>query len=102
MLAAIYTVDIRNKASLKQLFTKKIFLAEIIFFVLLTALSFLITPIGNLFGLESGFVTGSTFYFLLTVVPAIAFAVLYLLILMMPKNDVKNAKKTAKKGNKKH
>lgn len=102
MLAAIYTADIRNKASLKQLFTKKIFLAEIIFFVLLTALSFLITPIGNLFGLESGFVTGSTFYFLLTVVPAIAFAVLYLLILMMPKNDVKNAKKTAKKGNKKH
>lgn len=76
-LASLYTFDLRNKKALKNLFTRKIFIAEIIAFVLFTALSFLITPMGNFLGLESGFVTMTPFYFLLTVVPAAAFAVCY-------------------------
>ena len=76
-LASLYTFDLRNKKALKNLFTRKIFIAEIIAFVLFTALSFLITPMGNFLGLESGFVTMTPFYFLLTVVPAVAFAVCY-------------------------
>ncbi len=76
-LASLYTFDLRNKKALKNLFTRRIFIAEIIAFVLFTALSFLITPMGNFLGLESGFVTMTPFYFLLTVVPAVAFAVCY-------------------------
>ena len=76
-LASLYTFDLQNKKALKNLFTRKIFIAEIIAFVLFTALSFLITPMGNFLGLESGFVTMTPFYFLLTVVPAAAFAVCY-------------------------
>lgn len=76
-LASLYTFDLRNKKALKNLFTRRIFIAEIIAFVLFTALSFLITPMGNFLGLESGFVTMTPFYFLLTVVPAAAFAVCY-------------------------
>ena len=100
MLVAIYNVDLRNQASLKNLLKKKIFLAEIIFFVLLTTLSFLRTPLGNLFGLEIGFVTQNTFYFLLTVVPAIAFAVCYMVMLATTKNEAKAAAKAAKKAGK--
>ncbi|MBO7303423.1 MAG: hypothetical protein J6U68_04475, partial [Clostridia bacterium] len=100
MFAAIYNVDLRNQASLKQLFKKKLFLIEIIFFVLFTALSFLITPLGNLFGLEVGFVTKTPFYFLLTVVPAIAFAVCYIVMLATSKNEAKAAAKAAKKSKK--
>lgn len=76
-LASLYTFDLRNKKALKNLLTRRIFIAEIIAFVLFTALSFLITPMGNFLGLESGFVTMTPFYFLLTVVPAAAFAVCY-------------------------
>ena len=76
-LASLHTFDLRNKKALKNLFTRRIFIAEIIAFVLFTALSFLITPMGNFLGLESGFVTMTPFYFLLTVVPAVAFAVCY-------------------------
>jgi hypothetical protein len=76
-LASLYTFDLRNKKALKNLFTRRIFIAEIIAFVLFTALSFLITPMGNFLGLESGFVTMTPFYFLLTVVPAAAFSVCY-------------------------
>lgn len=100
MFAAIYNVDLRNQASLKQLFKKKLFLIEIIFFVLFTTLSFLITPLGNLFGLEVGFVTKTPFYFLLTVVPAIAFAVCYIVMLATSKNEAKAAAKAAKKSKK--
>ena len=100
VLAAVYTVDIRNQMALKQLFTRKIFIAEIIFFVIVTALSFIVMPIGNFFGLESGFVTRNTFYFLLTIVPAIAFTVCYAVMLMTSKNDVGDTKNGAKKAKK--
>lgn len=82
-LASLYTFDLRNKKALKNLLTRKIFISEIIAFVLFTALSFLITPMGNFLGLESGFVTMTPFYFLLTVVPAAAFAVCYTVMIAM-------------------
>ena len=87
ILAAVYTFDLRNKAAIKNLFTRKIFIAEIVAFVILTAMSFLITPIGNFLGLESGFVTETPFYFLLTVVPAVAVAVCYTVMLAIDKDD---------------
>ena len=100
ILASVYTVDIRNKAALKNLFTRKIFLAEIILFVLLTTLSFLITPFGDFMGLKSGFVTITPFYFLLTIIPAFAFAVCYIVMLSIDKEngngDVKSARSTGK------
>ena len=86
ILAAVYTFDIRSKASVKNLFTRKIFVAEILVFVLITALSFIVTPIGDFIGLESGFVTMAPFYFLLTIVPAFAFAVCYIVMLATDKN----------------
>ncbi|MBE6534462.1 MAG: hypothetical protein E7678_05805 [Ruminococcaceae bacterium] len=93
IFAAIYIFDLRNKSMVKSLFTRKIFLAEIIIFVLITALSFLITPIGDFMGLESGFVTITPFYFLLTIVPAFAFAVCYI---VMFATDNSNEKKGTK------
>ena len=89
IVAAVYTFDLRNKASLKNLFTRKIFIAEIIVFVLSTLMSFLVTPIGNFLGLESGFVTITPFYFMLTVVPAVAFAVCYIVMIATDKNKSK-------------
>ena len=86
LLATIYAFDLRNKNAVKHLFTRKIFLAEIISFVVLTALSFIVTPIGDFLGLESGFVTLTPFYFLLTIVPAIAFVVCYTIMLASEKD----------------
>ena len=98
-VAAVYTFDVRNKAILKYLFTRKIFLAEIIAFVTLAALSFLITSVGNFLGLESGFITITPFYFLLTVVPAFAFIVCYTVMLMTEKEkDLSQLKRGVKKG----
>lgn len=98
-LAAVYTFDVRNKAILKYLFTRKIFLAEIIIFATLTILSFLITSVGNFLGLESGFVTITPFYFMLTIVPALAFIVCYTVMLMTDKEkDIAQMKKGTKKG----
>ena len=86
IVAALYTFDLRNKAAIKNLFTRNIFLVEIAAFILLTLFSFLITSVGNFLGLESGFVTMTPFYFLLTVVPAFAFAVCYTVMLATDKN----------------
>lgn len=93
-VAVLYTVDLRNKAVLKYLFTRFIFLIEICVFVVLTLLSFLITPVGDFFGLEVGFVTLTPFYFLLTVVPAVAFTVCY--IVMHTINGEKGMSKSSK------
>lgn len=86
IVAALYTFDLRNKATIKNLFTRNIFLVEIAAFILLTLFSFLITSVGNFLGLESGFVTMTPFYFLLTVVPAFAFAVCYTVMLATDKS----------------
>ena len=75
-----------------MLFSRKLFLAEILAFVLLISLSFLITPIGDLIGLSGNFVTRSTFYFLLTVVPAIAVIVLYAVMLLTGNVDASKSK----------
>ena len=88
IVAILYTFDLRDKSTIKKLFAQKIFLAEIIFFVLLTLFSFLITPIGNVIGLESGFVTVTPFYFLLTVAPALAFGVCYMVMLATDKDKM--------------
>ena len=104
ILASVYMFDIRNKASIKNLFARKIFLAEILLFVITTALSFLITPIGVFFGLESAFVIETPFYFLLTIVPAFAFAVCYIVMLAVDKNRGNKATvrtNNVQKGNKK-
>ena len=86
-VAAIYTFDLRNKSALKNLFTRKIFLMQIGTFVILTFLSFLITPIGDFLGLEVGFITLTPVYFLLTIVPAVAFTVCYVVM-----NSIDNEK----------
>ena len=105
IVAAVYTFDLRNKAVVKHLFTRQIFLAEIILFVVLTALSFLITAVGNFLGLESGFVTLTPFYFLLTIVSAVAFVVCYIVMVATDKErEIKVSKKinsTVKMSNKK-
>lgn len=80
LVACVYMVDIRNKAGIKYLFTRKIFVAELLTFVLFTVLCFIVTPIGDLFGVELSFVTVTPFYFLLTLVPAAAFFVCYLVM----------------------
>lgn len=104
ILASVYMFDIRNKASIKNLFARKIFLAEILLFVITTALSFLITPVGVFFGLESAFVIETPFYFLLTIVPSFAFAVCYIVMLAVDKNRENKATvrtNNVQKGNKK-
>ncbi len=95
-VAALYTFDLRNKAAIKNLFTRNIFLIEIAIFVLLTLFSFLITSVGNFLGLESGFVTMTPFYFLLTIVPAFAFAVCYTVMLATDKGKGSKSNRTAK------
>ena len=85
-VAALYTFDLRNKAAVKNLFARNIFIAEIVLFALLTTFSFLITPMGNFLGLESGFVTMTPFYFLLTIVPAAAFVVCYMVMIATDKD----------------
>ena len=105
-VATIYTFDLRNKSVLKHLFTRVIFLIEIATFVIFTALSFLITPVGDFIGLEVGFVTLTPFYFLLTVVPAFAFTVCYIVMHAMEgeggaqkkQKVISNRKKPNKKG----
>ena len=69
---------------------------EIAAFILLTLFSFLITSVGNFLGLESGFVTMTTFYFLLTVVPAFAFAVCYTVMLATDKSKGNKKSRGAK------
>lgn len=101
-LAMVYTVDIRHKSALKLLFSRKIFIAEIEVFLLLIVLSFLITPMGDLLGLSGNFVARSTFYFLLTIVPAIAVVVLYAVMLSVEGDNAESSKSTASgKSNKK-
>ena len=98
LVAAVYAFDLRNKNAVKHLFTRKIFLAEIISFVVLTAVSFIVTPIGDFLGLESGFITLTPFYFLLTIVPAIAFVVCYMIMLANEKdNSVRNRENSVRK-----
>lgn len=97
IVAMIYTVDITSRTALKMLFSRKLFLAEILAFVLLISLSFLITPIGDLIGLSGNFVTRSTFYFLLTVVPAIAVIVLYAVMLLTGNDDASKSKTNSDK-----
>lgn len=99
LVATVYAFDLRNKLALKHLFTRKIFVAEIITFVALTSLAFIVTPIGNALKLESGFVTITPFYFLLTIVPAVAFIVCYSVMLATEKDagSVKSVKKTGKR-----
>ena len=96
IVAALYTFDLRNKAAIKNLFTRNIFLVEIAAFILLTLFSFLITSVGNFLGLESGFVTMTPFYFLLTVVPAFAFAVCYTVMLATDKSKGNKKSRGAK------
>ena len=96
IVAALYTFDLRNKAAIKNLFTRNIFLVEIAAFILLTLFSFLITSVGNFLGLESGFVTMTPFYFLLTVVPACAFAVCYTVMLATDKSKGNKKSRGAK------
>ena len=96
IVAALYTFDLRNKAAIKNLFTRNIFLVEIATFILLTLFSFLITSVGNFLGLESGFVTMTPFYFLLTVVPAFAFAVCYTVMLASDKSKGNKKSRGAK------
>ena len=79
-VAVIYTFDLRNKSLLKHLFTRYIYLLEIVVFVVITLLSFLITPMGDFLGIKSGFVTLTPFYFLLTIIPAVAFTLCYLVM----------------------
>lgn len=86
LVVAVYAFDFRNKNAVKHLFSRKIFVAELIVFFVLTALSFIVTPIGDFFGLESGFVTLTPFYFLITIVPAIAFVVCYTIMLASEKD----------------
>ena len=86
ILAAIYTFDLRSKATLKHLFTRKIFLAEIITFVLITAISFL-TPLGDRIGLDGRIVVSTPFYFMLTIAPALAFLVCYVVMLATDKSS---------------
>ena len=80
LVASVYIVDLRNTAGIKYLFTRTIFVAEIVTFVLFTALCFVITPLGELFGVELAFVTTTPFYFLLAFVPAAAFLVCYIVM----------------------
>ena len=96
ILAAVYAVDLGNKAAVKKLFTRKIFLIEIALFVLTTLLSFLITPMGDLLGLKSGFVTITPFYFLLTIIPAFAFVVCYIVMTASGKDVSDGSPKQAK------
>ena len=96
IVAALYTFDLRNKAAIKNLFTRNIFLVEIAAFILLTLFSFLITSVGNFLGLESGFVTMTPFYFLLTVVPAFAFAVCYTVMIATDKSKGNKKSRGAK------
>ena len=89
LVGAIYTSDMPlGKAALKNLFTRRIFLAEIAAFVIITAVSL----IGGFLGLNSGFVTKSPFYFMLTVVPALAFVVCYVSMLATSQGSNNSAK----------
>ena len=96
-VAMIYTVDIRNKSALKMLFSRKLFVVEISALVLLIALSFLITPVGDLLALSGNFIAQNLFYFLLTVVPAIAVTVLYIVMLSMGDGDTSVSKTNSNK-----
>lgn len=80
LVACVYTVDVRNVAGIKYLFTRKIFVAEIIAFLLFTALSFIITPMGDLFGVEIGLLTLTPFYFFLAFIPPVAFIICYVVM----------------------
>lgn len=102
VVGAIYTSDmIFGKAMLKHLFTRKIFLFEIIAFVVLTAVSLW----GDFLGLNGGIVTRTPFYFMLTVVPALAFIVCYISMIAVKQGSngsaVYKSKQTIGKGRRK-
>ena len=92
IFTAVYTFDLRNTAIVKHLFTRRIFLAQIILFVVLTTFSFLITGMGAFMGLNSEFIIKTPFYFLLTIVPAFAFVVSYLVMFTIDKGNRKSSK----------
>ena len=78
LFAGVYLVDLRRKGAVKHLLNRKFFFFEIAIFLIVTAAAFFFTPIGNLFGVTSDFIVRSPFYFVLSAVPAIVFAFLYI------------------------
>ena len=80
LFASVYLVDLRNKGAVLHLLKRKAFLLELAIFAVLTTLCFIVDPIGDVFGLSSDFVVRSPFYFLLTIVPAFAFAMIYTIV----------------------
>ncbi len=78
LFAGVYLVDLRRKGAVKHLLNRKFFFLEIAIFLIISAMAFFFTPIGNLFGVTSDFIVRSPFYFVLSSVPAIIFAFLYI------------------------
>lgn len=92
----VYLGDLRNKEGIKHLFKRKILLLEIAIFLIVTTCSFIFVPIGDVFGIDGDFVVRSPFYFLLTIVPAVAFVVVQLVTASMENPKQKVAQKQGK------
>ena len=96
LFASIYLVDLRNKGAVLHLLKRKTFLLELCVFAAFLTLCFLFDPIGDVFALSGDFVVRSPFYFLLTLVPAFAFAVVYTVVRKSGKGDRGNGKNIKK------
>ena len=99
LFVSVYLGDLNNKGAIKHLLKRKTFLLEIVIFIAFTAVCFIVDPVGNVFGLNSDFVIRSPFYFVITVVPAVAFAIVYMILRHLTKSNAK-APKNVKNRNK--